>query len=185
MDAYALEAHRQLKRGLSALFARWTALQIALQERFAGSQTESIVQDMIETTYQLSSGSRLNQEKLVSMFYDAFDRMNCDLEDGSAEDMASAVAQLRDECHHGRFAYVDDLVAKAQRDRSAILSQNVRSVLEDNDDEDDNDTVGGQNGDSASSVPSMMETDSPTPSRPAAPEVDEDGFTLVKSKRNR
>uniref|UniRef100_A0A7S0ZFQ2 Pre-rRNA-processing protein TSR2 homolog n=1 Tax=Timspurckia oligopyrenoides TaxID=708627 RepID=A0A7S0ZFQ2_9RHOD len=168
------EALKELERGVYAAFARWTAVQIAIQERFGGRETEDIIRDLMsECVFAAASERPASVEQIADKMYDAFDSMNCDLEDGSPEEMATMILDLRAACLAGDFSKIRELERKAALDSNAVMSLCVRDIRNDDDDDETMDTS-----EASSSVRN-------TQNQYQEPIVDEDGFTVVQPKGRR
>uniref|UniRef100_A0A7S1THZ6 Pre-rRNA-processing protein TSR2 n=1 Tax=Compsopogon caeruleus TaxID=31354 RepID=A0A7S1THZ6_9RHOD len=119
------------RRGVSALFLRWTALQLAVEHGSSGANF--VARDMLATLLALTESSQGTEdfpnETAVEMLYDGFDRMEVDVEDGSVEEIVSLVRELRKSTRQGDFSLCDQLVSRAQQ---VGLDAPIRLALESN-----------------------------------------------------
>jgi len=183
-------ADTDFERGLSAAFARWTAVQIAIQEQFAGRDTEAVVRQLMIRCAQLATMERApDVDALASEMYDAFDHMHCDLEDNSPEEMAAVIVRLREECLRGEFSFVHTLESRAAADSRAVMSLCVRDPRFDNDDDDDDeqntDDIQNQNSTTPNENADGGASDEASQALQASGEamVEDDGFTVVAPRR--
>ncbi|KAJ7196938.1 Pre-rRNA-processing protein TSR2-domain-containing protein [Mycena pura] len=172
-------------RGVIARLDVWDTLRVAVQEGWGGSgATEkrmwlaSVIVDAFEETVPTPDDQYV-EEILVQVLADEFDT---DLQDGSAEPVAVDLVRLWDETRVGRDDLVLRFEARADRMRGKrAVAQEVPSKDaeewegEDGDDDDDSPM------DEDDEVPQLMEPSSEPRGR-QEPEIDEDGFTMVKGK---
>eukprot|EP00182_Erythrolobus_australicus_P004688 CAMPEP_0185834896 /NCGR_PEP_ID=MMETSP1353-20130828/6515_1 /TAXON_ID=1077150 /ORGANISM="Erythrolobus australicus, Strain CCMP3124" /LENGTH=72 /DNA_ID=CAMNT_0028533421 /DNA_START=1 /DNA_END=216 /DNA_ORIENTATION=- len=65
-DGAKPEALVQFERGVAAAFARWTAVQIAVREQFAGRGTEEVVRELMVRCAQLATRERAPDEDALA-----------------------------------------------------------------------------------------------------------------------
>ncbi|KAF8173887.1 Pre-rRNA-processing protein TSR2-domain-containing protein [Mycena galopus ATCC 62051] len=169
-------------RGVIARLATWDTLRLAVQEGWGGpgaSQKRtwlaSVIVDCFEETVPTPDDQYV-EELLLQILADEFET---DLEDGSAEVVAVDMVRLWDETRIGR----DELVIKFETKAESMRGKRTAAqALPNNDPEEFEGEEGDEDGDDSGmdedeEVPQLME-----PRQREEPEVDEDGFTLVKGK---
>ncbi|KAJ6483824.1 Pre-rRNA-processing protein TSR2-domain-containing protein [Mycena vitilis] len=166
-------------RGVLARLATWDTLRLAVQEGWGGpgalqKQTwlASVIVDAFEETVPTPDDQYV-EEILLQVLADEFDT---NLEDGSAEVIALDMVRLWDETRSGRDALVLKFEAKAEcvRGKRAVAQEVAHNDADEWEDEDGDEDDSGMEEDE---VPQLME-----PRTRDEPEVDEDGFTMVKGK---
>ncbi|KAJ7732185.1 Pre-rRNA-processing protein TSR2-domain-containing protein [Mycena metata] len=167
-------------RGVIARLATWDTLHLAIQEGWGGpgalqkrTWLASVIVDAFEETVPTPDDQYV-EEILLQVLADEFDT---DLEDGSAESVALDMVRLWDETRVGQDDLVRKLEAKAEsvRGKRAVAQQAASGNAEEWEEEDDEDDSGMD--EDEGEVPPLMEF------RPREePEIDEDGFTMVKGK---
>ncbi|KAJ7174611.1 Pre-rRNA-processing protein TSR2-domain-containing protein [Mycena filopes] len=168
-------------RGVIARLGTWDTLRLAVQEGWGGpgaSQKRtwlaSVIVDAFEETVPTPDDQYV-EEILVQVLSDEFDT---DLEDGSAEPVALDIVRLWDETRGGRDELVRGFEAKAEslRGTRAVAQEVASNDAEEWEGEEGEDEDGDDSG-MDEEVPQLVE-----PRSREEPEVDEDGFTMVKGK---
>ncbi|KAJ6598446.1 Pre-rRNA-processing protein TSR2-domain-containing protein [Mycena vulgaris] len=167
-------------RGVIARLATWDTLRLAVQEGWGGAGAlqkrtwlASVIVDAFEETVPTPDDQYV-EEILVQVLADEFDT---DLEDGSAEPVAQDIVRMWDETRIGREDLVLKFETKAEtiRGKRAVAQEVAHADAEEWEDEDDDGEDSGM--DDEEQVPQLIE-----PRQREEPEVDEDGFTMVKGK---
>lgn len=113
---------------------------------------------------------RFDVDAYIDLFYSTFEKMQTDIEDGSPEQVAARIMQIRDAASVGNFAPAEEVVTNAGMTVQAISeSVNGTSAKDDADDEE--------------FVPDS-EMIRQGPKTRYTPVVDEDGFQLVSRRRH-
>ncbi|KAK4536465.1 hypothetical protein CDCA_CDCA08G2490 [Cyanidium caldarium] len=200
---YATE-HEALLAGVEAVFRRWTAMRLARGHAWAGAETDELIDELaadivalILNEYRREDGSSVpySATTVVSWLYDFFeDDCTADIEDGSVEQVGevlerlrAAVAQAATSSTRGAdgplcVPEVDRLVDAVEREgvagRDAAAEVTATSTDGDSSDEDDtgDDSAERWNGGEAVDDVAVMRRE---------PEVDEEGFQVVRSRRAR
>ncbi|KAJ7483928.1 Pre-rRNA-processing protein TSR2-domain-containing protein [Mycena galericulata] len=167
-------------RGVIARLATWDTLRLAVQENWGGAGAPqkrtwlaSAIVDAFEETVPTPDDQYV-EELLLQVLADEFD---ADLADGSAEPVALDIVRMWEETRLGREEMVLRFEAKAESVRGKrAVAQEVPSKdaeeWEDEDDEDEDESM-----EEEEEAPQLVE-----PRRREEPEIDEDGFTMVKGK---
>ncbi|PSR72881.1 hypothetical protein PHLCEN_2v11248 [Hermanssonia centrifuga] len=166
-------------RGVIARLALWPALRIAVEQGWGGPESAekrtwlaSVIVDAFEEQDPVPDIGYV-ELTLLQVMEDEFDTV---LEDGSAEIVAKDVVKLWDDVQSGNQEAVK--VFEEQAERSKGKKVEVEEVAGDNSDwEDESDEESGDDEDEA---PALLNSQAKQ-ARPV-PEVDEDGFTVVKGK---
>jgi pre-rRNA-processing protein TSR2 len=171
-------------RGVISRLAVWTILRIAVQEGWGGhgaSEKRTWLASVIVDAFEEQNPSPDDQyieELLLQIMADEFEAV---LEDGSAESVAKDIVRIWDETRVGK----QDMVVKFEELADKLKGKKVdaqEAVTEESEEWEDDDSEDGSGDDE-------MEEEAPQLLRPPEetrsnnePEVDEDGFTVVKGK---
>ncbi|KAG5649461.1 hypothetical protein H0H81_003674 [Sphagnurus paluster] len=167
-------------RGVIARLAVWSTLRVAVQEGWGGpdgAEKRTWLASEIVDAFQDQSQTPDDQyieDMLLQIMADEYDAV---LEDGSAESVARDIVRLWEETSVGK---ADGVVRfEEMADKVKGKKQEVEIVVQEDEEWEDED---GEEGDSADEeAPQLMRPVQDPPTR-NDPEVDEDGFTLVKGK---
>jgi len=173
-------------RGVIARLAIWSALRIAIEQGWGGPEgiekrrwLASVVVDAFETQHPAPDGIYV-EEILLQVMEDEFETT---LEDSSAEVVGNDIVCLWDQLHQG----VDNLVLKFEeladelKGKKTNVQLRIASDEETEDGEGDDDSGDDEDMDDEE-VPALGHEGHETAQRRDEPEVDGDGFTLVKNK---
>ena len=171
-------------RGVIARLAIWATLRIAVKENWGGPDSSSkrtwlasVIVDAFKEQTPIPDDQYI-EELLLQVMSDEFETV---IEDGSAEAVAVDIVRLWDETQIGKGDLVVNYEELAEKVRGKIPDVQEQ-VVSDDDDWDDDDEE-GEEGD-GEDAPRLVE-------RPDSkhvikqPEIDEDGFTMVKGKARR
>ncbi|TFK22895.1 hypothetical protein FA15DRAFT_671069 [Coprinopsis marcescibilis] len=171
-------------RGILARLEIWPILKVAVQEAWGGPESvqkrswiASVLVDAFEETNPPPDDQYI-EEMLLQIMSDEFD---VTIEDGSGEGVARDLVKLWEDTRDGKAADVENFEALAEKARGKKVDVNIQRQdndeenWEDDDGDDDDDEEEGDE----EEVPQLIQS---TRTREET-EVDEDGFTLVKSKR--
>lgn len=167
-------AEQAVSAAIKAIFGRWTALILTVQHQLAGDPEQ--LQRMLETTTKiaLNTEPRFNIDDLTDYFYDEFDRMQTDVEDGSPEQVAAHIILIRDAAARNDFTPATTVIEKASAAGHPNTSQSVQGEEETADhmamDESDNDDE--RNNENVIGITNKQKAQEPV--------VDSDGFTEVR-----
>lgn len=173
-------------RGVIARLAIWATLRIAIQENWGGPHgpakrtwLASAIVDAFQEQSEHPPDDQYIEEMLLQVMVDEFDTI---IEDGSAESVAEDVVRLWEETQTGKTELLlkFEELAEKTKGKKPIAQEKVVSDVEeaDGDDWEDEDEVDG------AEAPKLLDRlESLKLSR--EPQVDEDGFTLVQSKKRR
>ena len=165
-------------RGVIARLAIWATLRIAVKENWGGPGASSkrtwlasVIVDAFEEQKPVPDDQYI-EELLLQVMSDEFETV---IEDGSAEAVAVDILRLWDETQMGKGDLVvnyEELSEKVRGKMPDVREQVVSDDDDDWDDEDDEDEEG-------------YGEDAPRRIEQEQPEIDEDGFTMVKGKARR
>ena len=161
-------------RGVIARLAYWPALRIAVDQGWGGPESAekrtwlaSVLVDDFEEQDPKPDVDYV-EDRLLQVMVDEFD---ADLEDGSAEAVAKDVVRLWEEVSTGKTDLLQEFEERADKLKGKKVD--VEEAAGDNSDWED------MSDEEEDEAPQLLE-------RPRAqkeePEVDEDGFTVVKGK---
>jgi len=171
-------------RGVIARLAMWTTLRIAVQESWGGPNAAakrtwlaSVIVDTFEEQNPTPDEEYI-EDMLLQVMSDEFEAV---IEDGSSESVAQDIVHLWDETRTGKQDSVVKFeeIADKLEGKKPVVKETVTENSEEWEDED-----GDEDGDDEDdmdedeeTVPQLIEH-----KKSKEPEVDEDGFTLVKRR---
>lgn len=184
-------------RGVLSLLDLWPALTIAVAESWGGPDSPakktwiaSTLVDEFESRatvlpaaaplperYDPKADLPLDQDDVAELlFHMMSDEFDCDIDDGSVDDVARDITRLWRQVTQGRLDLVETLEAKSE-DQKKRGFQATRGADPVEGDEDSDETESDDEMDiEVDQAPQLV------PQRREEPEVDDDGFTLVKGK---
>jgi pre-rRNA-processing protein TSR2 len=196
----AADALTLFARGVLSLLDLWPALTIAVAESWGGPDSPakktwiaSTIIDEFESRavivpaqaplperYDPKADLPLDQDDVAELlFHMMSDEFDCDIDDGSVDDVARDITRLWKQVTQGRLEMVENLEAKSE-DLKKKGFQATRGADPQEADDDDSDETESEDG-----MAMGMDVDPApqlVPRQKEEPEVDEDGFTLVKGK---
>ena len=167
-------------RGVIARLASWPVLQIAVEQGWGGPHgaekrrwLASVIVDAFEQQVSLPDAIYVEQ-MLLQIMEDEFDTV---VEDSSTEAVADDIVKLWNQVHIG----LQDLVLKFEQQSEKLKGTKlgVQELANDDDDEEWEDGE-DESEDEDDEAPTLLRP--PEVSAKEPPEVDEDGFTLVRKK---
>lgn len=168
-------------RGVIARLAVWTILRIAIQEGWGGHGASekrtwlaSVIVDAFEEQVPAPDDQYI-EELLLQIMADEFEAV---LEDGSAESVAKDIVRIWDETRIGKQDMVQKFEELAENMKGKKVDALAAPTNEDDEWEDDEDD--SSEGDEDEEAPQLLRPREDTHKN--EPEVDEDGFTVVKGK---
>lgn len=167
-------------RGVIARLAIWPTLRIAVQESWGGpeaKQKPTWIASTIVDSFQDAADSKTElpdeqyiEEMLLQIMEDEFEAV---IEDDSAAGVAKDVVRIWVETKDGKEDSVKKFEESAERIKGKRVDVKVSGGSDDEEDWEDEQ-------DEDEDVPQLMDHGPPPTSN--EPEMDEDGFTLVKGK---
>ncbi|KAJ3544187.1 hypothetical protein NM688_g5770 [Phlebia brevispora] len=170
-------------RGVIARLAVWPALRVAVDQGWGGPESAqkrtwiaSVVVDAFEEEDPVPDATYIELQLLQIME----DEFETELEDGSAEVVAKDVVKLWNEVQAGSQDALKEFEEQAEKLKGKKV-QVEEAAGDDSDWEDESGEEGMDEDDTE--APQLLDTQS-MPARPPKPEpeVDEDGFTVIKGK---
>ncbi|KAF8630251.1 hypothetical protein AX15_003028 [Amanita polypyramis BW_CC] len=172
-------------RGIIARLAVWPVLRVAVQENWGGPKSEdkrnwlvSEIVDAFEKQDPCPDGQYV-EEMLLQVMEDEFD---CAVEDGSGESVGKDIVRMWEESQMGRQDTVlrfEELAEKMKGHKVAAQITSEENEVDDDDEEGNYEDESDEEMD-VDEAPKLIDR-----GRKNEPEVDEDGFTLVKRKATR
>lgn len=167
-------------RGVIARLSYWSVLQIAVDQGWGGPESAqkrtwlaSEIVDAFEEQDPIPDDQYI-EEMLLQVMEDEF---TANLEDGSAEGIAKDIVRLWEDVHAGR----QDLMTRFEEQAEKLKGKKPQVEEEIGSDSGSEDDENGMDEDSDSGeAPELLDRwEKPAKEEP---QVDEDGFTLVKGK---
>lgn len=154
-----------LSSAVRSVLSRWTALRLSVS--YSDAHDPQAVADALlaDTVTLCLSGKRAGTEAYELLFTDAFSQLGADIEDGSVEQVAARLVALHDAAVRGDLAPV-----RAEAERGESCAGAGESAFGQNRNDQSHDSDGDMRDDAEEAAPP----------RPTEPEVDEDGFTVVR-----
>jgi len=173
-------------RGVIARLAIWTTLRIAVQENWGGPNAAakrtwlaSVIVDAFEEENPIPDDQYV-EELLLQVMSDEFETV---IEDGSAESVSQDIVQMWDETRAGKQDLVLKFEGLAEKAKGKKPNAQEKVISDDEEDWEDDDGEDEEEEDEEEAPPLVERVISQ--STPKEPQVDEDGFTLVKGKSRR
>jgi len=179
-------------RGVLAILETWPALKLAVAESWGGPNgadkrrwMAGEIVDAFESPSNKDDGvpdEQYIEDMLLQIMSDEFDTV---LEDGSAERVGKDVVKLWGDIYVKGTGEAE--VKMLEEVSNKQKGKKVAAKLEENSDEEIDGESGeeGEEGDWTDEEDEAPRLIDPQPKRPEQPEVDEDGFTMVKRKAKR
>lgn len=171
-------------RGVLARLAVWSTLRIAIQENWGGPDAKqkptwiaSTIVDSFEEEAEQPDEQYI-EEMLLQIMADEFEAV---LEDDSAASVAKDIVRMWVETREGKDSTVKKYEELADKIKGKKIE--VKGNIESDDDDGWEDEEDGEDymDDDEDEAPQLIEHKVP-PAPKNEPDVDEDGFTLVKGK---
>ncbi|CAL9111876.1 pre-rRNA-processing protein TSR2-like [Musa acuminata AAA Group] len=169
-----------LGEGISLVFSRWTALQMAVENAWGGKDSRSNSEELASTILSWFSQSKgpLYIDDLENLLEENMEALfNTEIEDGSIEEVAEELMIMHEACLEGNYESIEKL--RRSGPVVSAVSQSKRVV-------DDNSEY-----ESSDEEASEMMVDEPMPhemvvEKPKQKQMaDEDGWSTVTSRKNR
>eukprot|EP01041_Mallomonas_annulata_P009795 gene9795-20383_t len=178
MEQTQLQCFEAFKEGLGSVFRQWTALELAVDQRWGGSNSSDKANELMNKTLELFSPSKKTyKDEIVLLLEDYMEiEFNTICEDESAAEVAELLLLMWRQCGVGDFSLVTNALAR-EFSRHEVLSRSQGMVADGDSDSDDDET---EDMDST-----MMTTDDKV-EVPDVPKVDPDGWeTVARGKKKR
>ena len=175
-------------RAVHAVFGEWTALKLAVENEFAGSGTRARALALLDRVHQgLLASAAVHRDELEDMLDLALiDDFNLEAEDESPKEVAQILCTLHREASAGLTTTADAVLQRVAGKRSWVdVPPPPRARGDDDSSDDECDDVDDDAMDDGSGKPAAMEEEEGAGSQPWQPQVDEDGFQVVSTRRNR
>ncbi|KAF7051936.1 hypothetical protein CFC21_060116 [Triticum aestivum] len=173
------QAAAALQEGIGLVFARWTALQMAVENEWGGrdsrAKADRLAADVL-SFFTTSKGPYYFDDLEEMMFDNISEFFNADFEDGSVGEVAEQVLIMHEECLQNNYSSIEKL--RNTRAQANAVSQSRMMVTDEGDDSSD-DSSDDDDGDEPARADDMS-VDEPKPCKPAP---DADGWTVVPPKR--
>ncbi|CAI0428394.1 unnamed protein product [Linum tenue] len=177
--------------GVYLILSRWSGIQLAIEEEWAGRRSRQLADQLasdIVSWFTQPKAEPLYIDDLEDFLDEGMIALNCEIEDGSVEEVievAEKLMILHEECLEADYSSVEKL---RRAGPAAGTHQHIRqvSLFAVNDDDDDSSEDESDNeGDVMPGIKSNMAVDSPAPQPRASCQMEDDGWTVVSSNRNK
>lgn len=172
-------------RGVIARLSIWPVLRVALQESWgasAGGDKKTLLASEIVDAFDQADtpDDEYVEDMLLQIMEEEFE---VGIEDGSAESVAKDIVKIYDDVKQGKTDLVLKFEELADKAKGKQMEVNVQAAVDEEDWEDE-DGESDEDAEMDEDVPQLMQP-APEPPRREEPEVDEDGFTMVKKGKGR
>ncbi|KAI0726846.1 Pre-rRNA-processing protein TSR2-domain-containing protein [Fomitopsis betulina] len=170
-------------RGVIARLTIWPALRVAVAENWGGSAGAEkrtwLASELVDAFERENPPPDVTyvEDMLLQVMEDEFETV---LEDSSAEAVAKDIVTMWDAVQGGD----SELVAKFEMHEEKTKGKKIQVEEAAGDEDDWSDESGSDDGDDGDDAPMLVDSQQ-TKTHKQEPEVDEDGFTVVKGKGTR
>ncbi|KAJ8760272.1 hypothetical protein K2173_011684 [Erythroxylum novogranatense] len=191
------ESEGQLREAIFLVLSRWSALQLAIQNEWAGPSSNLIADQLVSDIFSWFTCSKepLYIDDLENILDEGMLSLNVMIEDGSIEEVAEKLMILHEECLEGNYSGIEEL---RQTRTGTEVHQHIRMIGGDDEEEEEHDDKENV---SARDDGSNMMVDAPEHApeqqsrttlvnlpvdKPKAKEAQSDeGWMVVSSRRNK
>ena len=171
---------------IRAVFGEWTALRLAVENEWAGSQTRERALSLLQRVHDgLLSSATVHRDEVEDLLEQSLvDDFNVEAEDESPNQVAHVLCQLHAEAKAGGSATADLLLQRTAGTATWVDVAPPPRVHGESSDDDDDEGEEGEDEDGGSGGrggPAPMDAEEGSGRRPE-PQVDEDGFTMVQTR---
>ncbi|CAI0428393.1 unnamed protein product [Linum tenue] len=176
--------------GVYLILSRWSGIQLAIEEEWAGRRSRQLADQLASdiVSWFTQPKEPLYIDDLEDFLDEGMIALNCEIEDGSVEEVAEKLMILHEECLEADYSSVEKL---RRAGPAAGTHQHIRQAVNDDDDDSSEDESDNE-GDVMPGIKSNMAVDSPAPqprasleNRPNEGQMEDDGWTVVSSNRNK
>uniref|UniRef100_A0A7S0Y8A4 Pre-rRNA-processing protein TSR2 homolog n=1 Tax=Polytomella parva TaxID=51329 RepID=A0A7S0Y8A4_9CHLO len=188
--------HRPLfEEGVALIFAKWTALRLAVDNKWGGDNSEEkaqfLMEDIIDWFYK--QRDHFTDDLEVELDEAILHDFNVEAEDGSPKQVSQALIQLYQEVQKGQMDMLEHLRrleaegAKKSKKQvmdldGTIMEAGIDDMKDSSSDDEGSDAEMGDVAMEADEAPLAIPIAEP---EIKAPIVDEDGFTMIQKGRRR
>mmetsp|Transcript_8090 Transcript_8090/g.8240 ORF Transcript_8090/g.8240 Transcript_8090/m.8240 type:complete len:192 (-) Transcript_8090:76-651(-) len=173
------------KEGLGSAFRQWTALELAVDQRWGGANSNEKAEHLINVVTNLfSTNKRVYKDDIVIILEEYMEvEFSTICEDESCAEVAELLLEMWRQCSQGDFTLVTNALGREYA-RHEVLNQS-RGMDMGSDNEDEGGGGGGEGGVEMEAVIETMETvESVADSVPEEPRIDADGWETVGRRRS-
>ncbi|KAJ5669720.1 hypothetical protein N7462_010790 [Penicillium macrosclerotiorum] len=180
----ATDANSYLDLAITLALNNWPALTLAVQSNWGGPTSDDkrawlcgAISDMLSDRPETDAEDL--EDVLIQVMNDEFDVV---IDDESAGNVAAEIMEFKAQTTRGEFAIIQQMwenwqKKSQQKSSAAKMFKQVEAQDEDQETDDDEDSEGDDV--EMGEAPSLVRA----PREKPEPEIDEDGFTMVKKKR--
>ncbi|XP_030543237.1 pre-rRNA-processing protein TSR2 homolog [Rhodamnia argentea] len=179
------------REGISLTLARWSALQMAVDNEWGGRNSRQRADELGHEIFDWCTQPTepLYIDDLEDLLYEAMISLNVVAEDGSVEEVAEKLTSMYEECLEGNFTTIEKL---REASLKKVAPAHIKQVVEGEEDEEDSDSEDM----TVDDLPYMMVDAPKSQSSPTAVDkagdegrpprtADADGWTVVSSRKSR
>lgn len=174
----------------SLCFRRWTALTLAVENQWGGTDSANKADWLIhESIGWFYSKKEHYADELEEELDDALlNEFNAQIEDGSSAELAKTLVTVYNEFLEGNLSALDKLRAAAAAAPAAAAAAKSKKQVVDRDgavmaDGEDNSSGSDSDGEGSDAMDEDKPSRADAGPRRLPPVVDEDGFTMVQTRR--
>ncbi|TEB06305.1 hypothetical protein FA13DRAFT_1739993 [Coprinellus micaceus] len=173
-------------RGVIARLSIWPVLRVALQESWGssggGDKKTLLASEIVDAFDQAElPDDEYVEDILLQIMEEEFE---VGIEDGSAESVAKDIVKIYDDVKQGKTDLVQKFEELADKAKGKQVEVNVQKAASDDEDWEDDDGESDEDVEMDEDVPQLMQPESELRRR-EEPEIDEEGFTMVKKGKGR
>mmetsp|Transcript_19436 Transcript_19436/g.27124 ORF Transcript_19436/g.27124 Transcript_19436/m.27124 type:complete len:196 (+) Transcript_19436:65-652(+) len=175
--------------GVNAVFSKWTALVLAVENGWGGLNSRRKAESMQEECLDMFKNGKVYPDELIELFYDWFlQDFNTDPQDGSVEQVSRLLVDLFNKIAADDLSLLNTVLSQkapkgAEQSIGRDETQEVDAEPDDDDDDEDEEDEQSEPMDTEMDVDNQSNTSRQSnQSTPKTPVVDEDGWEVVTRK---
>ncbi|EME28102.1 ribosomal RNA large subunit methyltransferase E [Galdieria sulphuraria] len=124
------EREKVYRQCIDTLFSRWTALRLALEHwNRPTDEGQALLETLQQAIIQAAQDNELNTEFLETLFEEAFDILQVDVEDDSIEQVSCLLFDLGKDCLQGNMEIVNTFLIQRPLHTGATFSSGLDSSV--------------------------------------------------------
>eukprot|EP01067_Filipodium_phascolosomae_P007182 Filipodium_phascolosomae@DN5683_c0_g1_i1.p1 len=122
-----MEKNAAFERGVQAILSNWTALRLATEGNWAGSETRQHAKNLLDGTLQLFNhdSKKITYDILADFLGDSLAQdFNVELEDESEDEVAQIILQLHETILKGDYSFMEQILQEKPSATQASVQGN-------------------------------------------------------------